>query len=484
MTKVPPHNLEAEQAILGGLMLDSELWDELTGLIDSHDFYRPAHKKIFEAIKSLHRKGLTADIVVLSNFIQQNNEMEAVGGTKYLAELIDKTPSTVYIEQYAKIVREKSLVRRMIQVSQKISDTGMTEGFEDVDRYLEAAESEVFNVAQTGSNNKGLTGPSELVQLSIKKIEEMMSLKGSITGVPSGFIELDDMTAGFHGGELVIVAARPSMGKTALGLNIVAHAALREKKSIAFFSVEMPQEQLMMRILASESKINLGKIRVGQIDDNSWQRLIQTAAQLSESKLFINDTSGISPFEIRSIARKQKSKHGLDLIMIDYLQLMSMKQKMESREREVSEISKSLKALAKELNVPVVALAQLNRGVEGRSDRRPMLSDLRESGSIEQDADVIMMIYRDDYYERENPTGAAEIIIGKQRNGPTGTVKVRWEPSIGRFTNNIEGGAGPDAPFPDKAPGRGGYNNNQGGGNKNDDFPPPQGSGRNFAPGS
>lgn len=477
MNKTPPHNIEAEQAILGGLMLDSEIWDELTGLIDTSDFYRPAHKKIFDAIKTLYRKGLTADIVVLSNHLQQINEMEAVGGTKYLAELIEKTSSTAYIEQYAKIVRDKALVRKMISTSQKIAEEGLTESYEDVERYLESSESEIFNVAQTGTSKKGLTGPSELVQLSIKKIEEMMSLKGNVTGIPTGFVELDEMTAGFHGGELIIVAARPSMGKTALGLNLVAHAALREKKSVAFFSVEMPQEQLMMRILASEAKINLNKIRIGQIDDKSWGRLISTAAQLSESKLYINDTSSISPLDIRSIARKQKSKHGLDMIMIDYLQLMSMNQKMESREREVAEISKSLKALAKELDIPVIALAQINRGVEGRADRRPMLSDLRESGSIEQDADVIMMIYRNDYYEKDNPTGAAELIIGKQRNGPVGTVKLSWEPSLGRFSNNIEDRSGPSAPFPSDAPPSSSFG-------PNDGFPPPSNPRKNFAPGS
>lgn len=447
MNRTPPHNIEAEQAILGGLMLDSEIWDDIASLVDSTDFYRPAHRTIFEAIKTLSRKGLNADIVVLSNHLQQTGNMEAIGGNRYLAELIERTSTTVYLEQYAKIVKEKSLVRKMISTTQKISEEGLTENYEDVERFLEKAEAEVFNVAQNNSNKASLTDPTELVEISLKKIEETMSLKGNITGISSGFIELDDMTAGFHGGELIIVAARPSMGKTALGLNIVAHAALREKKSIAFFSVEMPKEQLMMRILASEANINMSRIRVGQIDDNSWSRLINTAAKLSESKLYINDTSGISPFDIRSIARKQKSKVGLDMIVIDYLQLMSMKQKMESREREVSEISKSLKALAKELDIPVIALAQLNRGVEGRSDRRPMLSDLRESGSIEQDADVIMMIFREDYYEKENPTGNAEIIVGKQRNGPVGTVKVRWEPSIGKFTNNIEARVG-SAPMP------------------------------------
>lgn len=467
-TKTLPHNLEAEQSIIGGLMLDSETWDDVASIVDSTDFYRPAHRIIFEAIKVLSRKGQNPDIVVLSNHLQQTGNMESIGGPRYLAELIEHTSSTVYLEQYAKIVKEKSLVRKMITATQKITDEGINESFEDVEKFLEKAESDVFSVAQTGSNNVTLTDPTELVELSLKKIEETMSLKGNITGVSSGFIELDDMTAGFHGGELVIIAARPSMGKTALGLNVVSHATLREKKSVAFFSVEMPKEQLMMRILASESNINMGKIRVGQIDDNSWSRLINTAAKLSESKLFINDTSGISPFEIRSIARKQKSKHGLDMIVIDYLQLMSMKQRMESREREVSEISKSLKALAKELNIPVVALAQLNRGVEGRSDRRPMLSDLRESGSIEQDADVIMMIYREDYYERENPTGNAEIIIGKQRNGPTGTVKVRWEPAIGRFSNNIDSKIGnPPMPTADDYP-----------------FSSPQKGQKNFAPGT
>lgn len=470
MNRTPPHNLEAEQAILGGLMLDSDIWDDIASLVDASDFYRPAHRIIFEAVKSLSRKGLNADIVVLSNHLQQTGNMEAIGGNRYLAELIEHTSSTVYLEQYAKIVKEKSLVRKMISATQKIADEGINESYEDVEKYLEKSESEVFNVAQTGSNKATLTDPTELVELSLKKIEETMSLKGNITGISSGFIELDDMTAGFHGGELIIVAARPSMGKTALGLNLVSHAALREKKSVAFFSVEMPKEQLMMRILASESKINMSQIRVGRIDDGSWSRLINTAAKLSESKLFINDTSGISPFEIRSIARKQKSKHGLDMIVIDYLQLMSMKQRMESREREVSEISKSLKALSKELDIPVIALAQLNRGVEGRSDRRPMLSDLRESGSIEQDADVIMMIYREDYYEKENPTGAAEIIIGKQRNGPVGTVKVRWEPSIGRFSNNIEAQVG-NAPMPSA-----------------DDFPfeksKPKSNQKNFAPGT
>jgi replicative DNA helicase len=269
--------------------------------------------------------------------------------------------------------------------------------------------------------------------------------------VSTGFQELDELTAGLHPGELIILAARPSMGKTALSLNMAVNAALNDKKKVAYFSVEMGKEQVMIRALASSARIRLGDLRIGKIDDQAWPRLINTAAALSETGLFIDDTSGISPFEIRAKARRMKAKYGLDMIIIDYLQLMSMKTKMESREREVSEISKLLKSIAKELQVPVIALAQLNRGVEGRSDRRPMLSDLRESGSIEQDADVIMMIYREDYYDRDNPEikGLAEVIIGKQRNGPVDTVKLRWKPEFGIFENLIRG---PDAPMPDAPP--------------------------------
>ena len=448
MNRVLPHNIEAEQAVLGGLMFDMEAFDDIAGLVEVNDFYRPAHRKIFEAIQTLHRKGQNSDIVVLSNYIQQNGDLEVIGGPKYLAELLENTSSIVHLEDYSKIVKDKALVRKMVTIAQQIVEDGLSENLGEIEDFLERSESNIFNVAQSGENKAQLFAPPDLVELSLKKIEASMALKGNIVGIPSGFIELDQLTSGFHPGELTIIAARPSMGKTALGLNLVSQAALREKKSVAFFSVEMPKEQLMIRILASESKTNSQKIRVGDIDDKSWSQLINTAAKVSSSQLFINDTSNISPFDVRSVARKQKSKHGLDMIVIDYLQLMSLKQKVESREREVSEISKSLKSLAKELKIPIIALSQLNRGVEGRSNRRPLLSDLRESGSLEQDADVIMMIYREDYYERDNPSGSAEIIIGKQRNGPTGTVKLLWEPSIGRFSNDIESQKGPTPPLP------------------------------------
>jgi replicative DNA helicase len=325
-----------------------------------------------------------------------------------------------------------------------------------VSTFLDGVESEVFSVAEQRATT-GLVEASDLVKASLEKLEELYNNSAAITGVPSGFEELDGMTAGFQPGEMTILAARPSMGKTALSLNIAMNAALREDKKVAYFSVEMAKESVMMRMLASEARIPMSHLRVGQLDERAWPKLIHTAAKMSEAPIFIDDTSGISPFEIRAKARRLKAKHGLDMIMIDYLQLMGLKQKMDSREREVSEISKTLKAIAKELQVPVIALAQLNRGVEGRSDRRPMLSDLRESGSIEQDADIIMMIYREDYYDRDNPEikGVAEIIIGKQRNGPTGVVKLRWQPEYGIFSNLLQQDMGPQPPTPSAPPPQG-----------------------------
>lgn len=451
--RLPPQNLEAEKSILGGLMLDQEAWDEVSELIVEEDFYKPSHRKIYSAIRELHRREMPADLLTVSNLLMERGELESVGGAAALAEMSELTPSTANIASYAKIVHEKSLLRKVIQAGQEFVDKSYAQEFESMDSFLDTLEAKIFQLAENKVAN-GLTDASELVKLSLEKIESLYASQMMVTGVASGFSELDDLTAGFHPGELTILAARPSMGKTALSLNIALHAALNEKKKVAYFSVEMGKEQVMVRMLASTSKIRLSDLRVGKIDDRAWPRLINTAASLSETGLFIDDTSGISPFEIRAKARRMKAQHGLDMIMIDYLQLMSMKNRMESREREVSEISKLLKSIAKELQVPVIALAQLNRGVEGRSDRRPMLSDLRESGSIEQDADVIMMIYREDYYDRDNPEikGVAEVIIGKQRNGPTDTVKLKWVPDYGLFENLVRG---PESPMPSGPPPQG-----------------------------
>lgn len=458
--RIPPHNLEAEMSILGGLMIDPYAWDQVSSLLREDDFYKIAHRKIYNAIAELYTKSQPIDIITVSNHLTDRKELEAIGGAAYLAEVMNATPSAANIESYAKIVQEKALLRTLIHMSGEIVEKSYQESYESVEAFLDEVEGQIFSITEK-KKTQGLVGAAELIKESMNRLTELFERKSEFTGVSSGFKSLDKMTSGFQPGELTIIAARPSMGKTAFSLNIAQHVILREKKSLAYFSVEMGKEQLMMRMLASEARVNLSDLRVGALTDTAWPRLIDRASKMAEARLFIDDTSGISPFEIRAKCRRLKAQHGLDIIMIDYLQLMDLKQKVESRERAVSEISKTLKAIAKELAVPVIALAQLNRGVEGRSDRRPMLSDLRESGSIEQDADVIMMLFREDYYDRDNPEvkGLSEVIIGKQRNGPTGTVKLRWESHIGRFSD-LEGGGEHPLPPPPAQPiqmrGRGG----------------------------
>ncbi len=432
--KIPPQSLEAEYSVLGGLMLEREAFDLVADLIDINDFYKPAHQLIYKVIIDLHQKSQPIDLVTVMNLLQSRNELEQVGGAEYLLTLLEKVVSAANIDSHAKIIREKSLLRRLIHTSSGLIEKAFNSDYADVESLIDMAESEILKVGEN-KLGAGLIGTMDIVKASIEKIEDLYKRKADVTGTPTGFIELDKMTSGLHPGELTIVAARPSMGKTAFSLNLATHMALRAKKSVAYFSVEMSKESLMMRLLAGESRISMGEIRTGRIQDASWPKLIQAAGALSEAPLFIDDTAGISPFEIRARCRRLKASHGLDCIMIDYLQMMDLKQKVESRERAVSEISKALKSIAKELQVPIIALAQLNRGVEGRSDRRPMLSDLRESGSIEQDADVIMMLYRDDYYDKEDTekAGHAEVIIGKQRNGPTGTVKLRFDAKTNKF---------------------------------------------------
>jgi replicative DNA helicase len=469
--KIPPQNLEAEQSILGSLMLENEAWDQIADSLDASDFYKPSHQKIFECISELHRKNLPVDLITVSNLLQSQGSMEQAGGTDYLVSLVSNTISAANIVSYAKIVREKSLLRRVIHQSSQVIEKAYSEDFPDVETFIDQAEADFYKLGET-KKVEGLVSPMEVVKSSVIKIEELYKRKADVTGVATGFTLLDKMTSGLQPGELTIIAARPSMGKTALALNLAQHMALRNQKSVAFFSLEMSRESVMMRILASEARINMRDIRSGKIADNVWPKLINVAGQVSDSKLYIDESSGISPFEVRARARRLKSQVGIDVIMIDYLQLMDLKMRVESRERAVSEISKTLKAIAKELGVPVVALAQLNRGVEGRSDRRPMLSDLRESGSIEQDADIIMMLYRDDYYDKDDPEkqGHAEIIIGKQRNGPTGTVKLRWEAEFGRFRDADHEPAHP-LPPPPQPPAGASYSGSPG-------------KPRNFAPGS
>lgn len=468
ISKIPPQHLEAEFSVLGGLMLDSEAFDQVVDLISVDDFYKPSHQIIFTTILDLHQKQQPIDLVTVTNHLITKNELDQIGGADYLLTLLEKVISAANIEAHAKIIKEKSLLRKLISTATDLIEKTYTNEFSDAESLIDFAESEILKVGEQNSHS-GLVGSTEIVTGAIKKIEDLYQRKADVTGVPTGFTELDKMTSGLHPGELTIIAARPSMGKTAFSLNVASYIALKAKKSVAYFSVEMGKESLMMRLLAGESKISMSELRNGRIQDASWPKLIQAAGSISESKLFIDDTSGISPFEIRARCRRLKAQHGLDCIMIDYLQIMQLKQRVDSREREVSEISRSLKALSKELAVPVIALAQLNRGVEGRSDRRPMLSDLRESGSIEQDADVIMMLYRDDYYDKEDPDkqGHAEVIIGKQRNGPTGTVKLRFDAKTNKFKD-----ADPDSVSPLPPP----------------QAPPPMpgqfGKPKNFAPGA
>lgn len=452
MERVPPNNLDAEVSVLGGLMLEQEAWDEISDILTSEDFYKPAHRKIFKVIEFLNHKNLPPDIVTVSNQLISTGELDQVGGPSYLAQLLDQTPSAASIKTHAQIIADKAIARKIISVGQSIVDQGYQQDYETIQEYVDTSEANIYNATQK-DNVSGLVGASELVKSSLERLEELYASQDEVTGVGSGFIEMDDMTSGFQPGELTIIAARPSMGKTAFSLNVTLNACLKEKKKVAYFSVEMAKEQMMMRMLSIASKIPMSELRNGSLSDKSWPKLINTAATMSESHIFIDDTAGISPYEIRSKLRRLSTKVGVDLVIIDYLQLMSLKQKVESREREVSEISKTLKAIAKEFSVPVIALAQLNRGVEGRTDRRPMLSDLRESGSIEQDADIIMMLFREDYYDRDNPDikGLAEVIIGKQRNGPTGTVKLRWRPEYGVFENLDASYGGPTPPPPDES---------------------------------
>ncbi|KYG60795.1 replicative DNA helicase [Bdellovibrio bacteriovorus] len=454
-TRIPPQNIEAEQSILGGLMLDREALDQVGDILVAEDFYKPSHQKIFNAIKELHSKNQPVDIITVTNILQGEGSMEMAGGPEYLVSLLDKTISSANIVTHAKIVKDKATLRKLIQVNSSLIEKAYEQDFADVESFVDQAESEIFKVGEAKAAT-GLVGSMEIVRASIKKLEELYKNQVEVTGLATGFKRLDEMTAGLHPGEMTIIAARPSMGKTAFSLNIAQHVALKLKKTVAYFSLEMGKESMMMRMLAAEAKVGLGSLRNGKVSDSEWPRLIHAASLLSEASIFIDDTPGVSPFEIRSKARRLKAEHGLDLIMIDYLQLMSMKQKMSSREQEVAEISKSLKAIAKELKIPVIALAQLNRGVEGRTEKKPMLSDLRESGSIEQDADVIMMLYRDDYYDKENPDkqGHAEVIVGKQRNGATGPVKMRFDAQYNRFRDaepeerNINPMPPPQAPPP------------------------------------
>lgn len=438
--KAPPHSIEAEQAVLGGLMLDNERWDDVAERVSEADFYTIAHRRIYRAMATLFKQGSPIDLVTLAESIEREGELDSVGGFAYLAELSKNTPSAANILAYAELVRERALIRALITVGNDIVNDGFNPKGRTVDDLLDAAEARVFNISENRSNVDD--GPKRLSSVLADVVDQIELLHrhphDGITGIDTGFAELNKKTAGLQPSDLIIIAARPSMGKTAFAMNICENVGMSHEKPVLVFSLEMPSNQLTMRMLSSLSRVELTRIRTGQLDDEDWGRLASTMGMMAQKdNILIDDSSALTPGELRARARRAyRENGGLSMIMVDYLQLMQVPSLSDNRTLEISEISRSLKALAKELQVPVVALSQLNRSLEQRANKRPVNSDLRESGSIEQDADLIMFIYRDEVYnEQSEYAGVAEIIIGKQRNGPIGTLRLTFNGKFARFDN-------------------------------------------------
>ena len=433
--KIPPHDIDAEQAVLGSMLTDKDAVISAVEVLKADDFYREDNKIIYEAILNLYSRSEPIDIITVKSELESMGKIDQVGGLEYLAELPEKVPTTANAMKYVKIVEEKSTLRQLIKTANEIIELGYSPT-EDVEDIMEGAEKKIFDVMQQ-KNQKGYEPIKDVLVESFTKLEELYNRKQHITGVPSGFMELDYKTAGFHGSDLILIAARPAMGKTAFALNIATNAAVRANVPVAVFSLEMSKEQLVNRVLCSEAMVDSNKVRTGKLEEDDWTKLAETIGPLSEAEIYIDDTPGISITEIRAKCRKLKLEKNIGMIVIDYLQLIQGTNKRNgSREQEISEISRSLKMLAKELNVPVIALSQLSRAAEQRPDHRPMLSDLRESGAIEQDADIVMFLYRDDYYNEDSEKkGIAEVIIAKHRGGSTGTVELLWLGSYTKFVN-------------------------------------------------
>ena len=434
--RVPPHSIEAEQSVIGSMMMDRDAIMTAGEIISGSDFYQTVYGVLFDAMTELFNEGRPVDLVTLQERLKEKNVPPEISSMEYIRELLEAVPTSANVKYYAEIVQEKSVLRRLIKMNEEIADSCYL-GQEPMEALLEGAEKKIFELTQK-RNVKEYTPIKEVVLNALDKIEKASRAKGNVTGIPTGFIDLDYKLSGLQPSDLVLVAARPSMGKTAFVLNIAQHVAFRQNKCVAIFSLEMSKEQLVNRLFALEAHVDVQLIRSGNLKDTDWEKLIEGAGIIGKSDLIIDDTSGISVSELRSKCRKYKMERGLDLIIIDYLQLMSGStvRRNESRQQEISEISRALKGIARELDVPVIALSQLSRAVEQRPNKRPMLSDLRESGAIEQDADVVMFIYRDDYYNPDTKDkNIAEIIIGKQRNGPIGTVRLAWIPQYTRFGN-------------------------------------------------
>jgi replicative DNA helicase len=433
--RIPPHDIEAEQAIIGSMLTDKDAVIAAIEILREQDFYREDNRIIYSAILNLYNRSEPIDIITLKAELKSMGKLEAVGGLEYIVQLPDRVPTTSNVEQYIKIVEEKSMLRALIKTADELITLGY-DPTQEVEQVIDTAEKKIFEVMQK-KNQKGYSSMKDILIDTFTQLEQLYNQKEMITGVPTGFADLDYRTSGLHNSDLILVAARPAMGKSAFALNIATHAAVRGKVPVAIFSLEMSKEQMANRILCSEAMVDSAKVRTGKIDDEEWGKLAAASGELSEAGIYIDDTPGISVMEIRAKCRKMKLEKNIGLVVIDYLQLVQgSNRKGGSREQEIAEISRSLKILAKEINVPVIALSQLSRAPEQRVDHRPMLSDLRESGSIEQDADIVMFLYRDDYYNEDtDKKNIAEVIIAKHRSGATGTVELLWLGNYTKFAN-------------------------------------------------
>ena len=440
--KIPPHSIEAEQSVLGGLLLDNQAFDRVGDILTADDFYRRDHRLIFCAISALIESGSPADVVTVSESLAKSGELDTAGGLAYLGALANNTPSAANIGAYAGIVRERSVLRELLRAASDISSATFQQDGRSAGELLDFAEKRIFDISEKGHRRGEFSPISRLLSAAVDRIDVLYRSTSPITGVATGFNDLDNMTSGLQPADLVIIAARPSMGKTSLAMNMAENAAVGHKIPVAVFSMEMPGSQLAMRMMASLGRINAHRLRTGKLDDDDWPRLTSAVSLLNEAPIFIDDTAGLTAMELRARARRLKREHGLGLVIVDYLQLMQgSAEGDENRATEISNITRALKGLAKELHVPVIAMSQLNRSVEQRQDKRPVMSDLRESGAIEQDADVILFIYRDEVYNKESPhKGTADIIIGKQRNGPTGEVRLTFLGEYTRFENYTSAG--------------------------------------------
>jgi len=440
LDRLPPQNLDAEQSVLGAILIDNEALPKALEIIDPDDFYKSSHKKIFNAMIELFDKSEPIDLITLTDCLKRDEALDDIGGISYLSSLVNMVPTSANIRYHTKIVREKALLRGLVRTATDIANRVYEDNF-DAEELVDYAEKSIFDISDKRVK-VSFAKLKDVIKSSFEMIEQLYDKKETITGVPSGFGDLDELTSGFQRGELIIIGGRPSMGKTAFALNVAQHIGIELREPVAIFSLEMAKEQLAFRLLCAEAMVNASSIRKGFIQKEDWHKLTSAASRLTDAPIFIDDSSSISVLELRAKARRLKMEHGLSMVVVDYLQLMRGRGSFERREQEISEISRSLKALAKELNVPVIAVSQLNRSVEARRPPKPILADLRESGAIEQDADVILFLYRDEIYNKDNPAnrGEAEVDIAKQRNGPAGvTIKLTFISRSTRFMNRAEG---------------------------------------------